>query len=815
LSSADVQREQEHEQEYVSRLYRRLDGLRREASARLADTLRQVAARDQDRWDREAAAARYTERLARLAAAEHGLCFGRLDMRDGRRRYIGRIGLPPEDSAGEDAEPLLIDWRAPAARPFYLATALEPHDVARRRHIKTQGRRVVEINDEFLDPDQASRAGDAPLTGETALMAALKADRTGRMGDIVATIQAEQDAVIRCDHRGVLVVQGGPGTGKTVVALHRAAYLLYTYRDLLARRGVLVVGPNPTFLSYIEDVLPGLGETGVLMSTIGGLFPGVTADGVERPEAAEIKGRAEMVDVIAKAVRDRQQTPGELLAHRDDDLCSPHPRPSAPDEPPASEEPAPGRRALEIETAQGTLLLDDEMCARARERARRTGLPHNPARPYFVDAVLDALARQAADRLNESILLPEVLAELDPDPDEEPVTDLFDEEDVAAIRQDLRHDPAVAEALEELWPTLTPQRLLADLYASPRRLASAAPRLTERERALLERDPSAPWTPADVPLLDEAAELLGEDDSAERARAAAEHRRRVAYAQGVLEVVHGSRSIDLDADEEAALTASDVVDAETLAARHEERDSRTIAERAAADRTWAFGHVIVDEAQELSPMAWRLLFRRCPGRWMTVVGDLAQTGDAAGTSSWERVLEPHVPGRWRLERLTVNYRMPAEFMDVAARVHTELTGSSLAERPRSVRSIGQVPWRAEVPAAELADRLDALVADEIAHLGRGRLAVIVPSGRAAGFVRPDPDLREQVVHLTVAQAKGLEFDSVIVVEPAEILAEGPQGPNDLFVALTRATRRLGVVHTPGGRLPAALAELPEREPVAS
>ncbi len=430
MSNAEMGREQE----YVSRLYRRLDGLRREASARLAGTLRQVAGGHQGQWDREAAASRYTERLARLSAAEHGLCFGRLDLRDGRRRYVGRIGLPAEDSAGEDAEPLLIDWRAPAARPFYLATALDPHGMTRRRHIRTQGRRVVEINDEFLDPDEARRTGETELTGEAALMAALKADRTGRMGDIVATIQAEQDAVIRSGHRGVLVVQGGPGTGKTVVALHRTAYLLYTYRDLLAKRGVLVVGPNPTFLSYIEDVLPGLGETGVLMSTIGGLFPGVEAGGVEHPEAAAIKGRQEMADVVAKAVRDRQR---------------------APDEP------------LEIETAQGTLVLDHDTCAPARERARRTRLPHNLARPYFVDAVLDALARQAADRLNEIILLPEVIADLDLEPGEEPPTDLFDAEDVAAIRQDLRHDPAVHAALDEVWPELTPQRLLADLYASP------------------------------------------------------------------------------------------------------------------------------------------------------------------------------------------------------------------------------------------------------------------------------------------------------------------------------------------------------------
>lgn len=247
-------------------------------------------------------AARQIAELARYRAAETGLCFGRLDLEDGERRYIGRIGLFDESG---DHEPLLIDWRAPAARPFYLATAAAPMAVHRRRHLRLQGRVVTELRDELLDPTTAA-PGDPSLVGEAALLAELSAVRTGRMRDIVGTIQAEQDHVIRSPHRGVLVVEGGPGTGKTAVALHRAAYLLYTYREQLAHRGVLVVGPNQTFVSYIDQVLPSLGETGVRMATLAELYPGVTADAAEPAEVAEVKGRAMMADVVAAAVQDRK-----------------------------------------------------------------------------------------------------------------------------------------------------------------------------------------------------------------------------------------------------------------------------------------------------------------------------------------------------------------------------------------------------------------------------------------------------------------------------------------------------------------------------
>jgi DNA helicase IV len=358
--------------------------------------------------------------------------------------------------------------------------------------------------------------------------------------------------------------------------------------------------------------------------------------------------------------------------------------------------------------------------------------------------------------------------------------------------------------------------VLRDLLGSADRLETAAAELTAAERASLVRERGAAWTPADMPLLDELAELLGVDETAAKQVAAYERRQAVEYVEGVLEVLSGSRSLDFEDDrDEEVLAAGDVVDASTFAERYADIDSRTTAERAAADRTWVFGHVIVDEAQELSPMAWRLLMRRCPSRSMTVVGDVAQTGELAGTTTWEQVFEPYVAQRWRLVELTVNYRTPAEVMAVAADVLSAIDPS--LQPPRSVRSAGVEPWARRVAPGELTEELIASVRREATEAGDGRIGVLVPAGRAGQLgtdllaaipeaaVGEQPDLRNQIVLMTVREAKGLEFDGVIVVQPDEIIAESPRGLSDLYVAVTRATQRLGVLHT--AELPKVLAAL--------
>ncbi|SFO43046.1 DNA helicase IV [Geodermatophilus obscurus] len=749
------------EQEYVTDLYTRLDAAREHAARRMQQAITWPAVDPQALQERDATVRFHGERVVALDAAEAGLCVGRIDRADdGGALYIGRIGLPADDPGGD---PALVDWRAPAARPFYVATPVHPLGIVRRRHIRTRGRTVVRLDDEVL----TSGIAGSGLTGEAALLSALDASRTGRMTDIVRTIQAEQDRIIRSDAAGVLVVQGGPGTGKTAVALHRAAYLLYTHRERLARRGLLVVGPTPTFLRYIADVLPALGETGVLLAGLGQLRPGLDARGEESPEAAAVKGRLAMVDVLRAAVADRQVVP------------------DAP---------------VEVVVDGYPLRLRPVDVSRARTAARKADPLHNLARPVFVRRVVDTLTRRYVDRIGSGV---------------QAGPDLLDREDVAALRSEVAQDPQVRSLLARLWPVLTPERLLTDLYADPARITAATPDWSDADRALLHRPRGSGWTPADVPLLEEAEELLGFDDSAQRARADRDRQRALRRAQETLDVLHGSRSVDLEDEhlEAEVLSAGDLLSAEDLADRHRELDLRTTAERAAADRTWTFGHVVVDEAQELSPMAWRLLVRRCPTRSMTVVGDVAQTGSLAGTDRWEEVLAPHVGSAWRLEELTVNYRTPAEVMAVAAEV-LAATGTGLRP-PRSVRT-GGTPPAAEVTGESGLARRAAEVGADLAG-AEGTTALVVPPSRrdavvaALAELRPDvqsgPDADSSLgpVVLLPGEAKGLEFDSVVVVDPQGVLDEGVRGLNDLYVALTRATQRLTVLSP--GALPSVLAGL--------
>ncbi|MFE9847345.1 HelD family protein [Streptomyces sp. NPDC005576] len=739
------------EQEFVTLLHERLDALREGAEGAVRGSLGQPVHSRQARLERDVTVTEQSDRLAALNAVEDGLCFGRIDLRDGAHHHIGRLGIRDRDEA---RTPLLIDWRAPVARPFYLATGHTPLGLRRRRHLTTRERRVTALHDEILDLDEtapAHRTGFEDPNGDAVLLAAVNATRTGRMTDIVRTIQAEQDRIIRAPHRGVLVVEGGPGTGKTAVALHRAAYLLYAYREQLARRAVLIVGPNPAFLGYIGNVLPSLGETGVLLATPDELFPGVRATGTDTPRAATVKGDARMAGVLREAVADRQRLPaGPVgIAHERD-----------------------------------TLFLGPDTVRRVRAEARNTGLPHNLARRPFTAGIIDALTRQLADSIGA-------------DPFGGP--HLLDPSDVEQLREEVAANPEVRAAIDGLWPRLTPEQFLAEYLAAPTGLPVVDAESIRRD----DTDPTGltdrtEWTTADIPLLDEAAELLGEDDSALRAAEEAERRQRIAYAQGVLDLSVGSRSTDFeDEDDAEILSAHDIIDAERFAERQEEADHRSAAERAAADRTWAFGHIIVDEAQELSAMSWRLLMRRSPTRSMTLVGDPAQTGSPAGADSWAGILGPYVGDRWEHTRLDVNYRTPKEIMEAAAEVRRETDPSF--EPPRSVRSTGVAPWTLAVEPEKLVRVAAEAVAREA--LGGGKLAVIAPPELHAELAEAlpaaswgaDPDLSAPVVILDARQSKGLEFDSVVVVAPERIRTGSPRGVNDLYVALTRATQRLGLI----------------------
>ncbi|QZT64521.1 RNA polymerase recycling motor ATPase HelR [Mycolicibacterium austroafricanum] len=709
--------ELESERGYVDGLYARLDAERARVKGRYSEALRS----DVDTQNGATLLARDAEvrataaQIDRLNVADAGLCFGRLDSLTGERLYIGRIGV-----LDDDHEPLLLDWRAPAARAFYVATGANPENMRRRRQFHSLGRRLLSFTDEVFGRPVADDAGEQPgSSSDVALLAAVNAPRGDGMRDIVATIQAEQDAIIRLDHPGVLVIEGGPGTGKTVVALHRVAYLLYTQRKRMESHGVLVVGPNAAFLRHIGRVLPSLGETNVVFMTTGDLMPGLHVTAEDQPAAAKIKGSLAMLDVLAAAVADRQRVPDDPLP---------------------------------IDLSDVSVSIGADIAQWAIQEARATEQPHNDARATFVDVITWALSERAIAKIGRGWLTRDDRAAW-----EHLRADLLDElEDHAAFKA----------AINQLWPKLTPETLLAELYSSHDRLRAAG------ADPVLYREDGTAWTLSDVPLLDELVDLLGRDKSGEEA-AERERQEEAAYAAGVLDLMIGREDL---MDDEDQLMAQDVIGAEDLAERFLERDNRELAERAAADREWTYGHVVVDEAQEFSEMDWRVLMRRCPSRSFTVVGDLAQRRSPAGADSWAAALKPYVPDRWMYRTLTVNYRTPAEIMAVAADVLAEFAPG--VRPPESVRSTGVVPWARRVSDDELPSAIEDFIRKEADR--EGTHVVIGPAG-VPGAVIP-------------TETKGLEFDAVLVVHPERILAEGSRGAADLYVALTRATQRLGVLH---------------------
>lgn len=718
----------EAEQAYADVL---LDHLATEVDAARAKLAAVQADVDPDNPDADALVRRETEyhalnsKLDQLGVAEVGLVFGRVDVADdtpenpvpGRdgvdRRYVGRLGI---DDRADHYRTLLLDWRAPQARPFYLATTAHPEGVEQRRNIRMRGRKVTAVDDEVLTGD-GEDAG-ANVGSEAALRRAMNAARTGYMQSIVETIQREQDEIIRDATRGVMVVQGGPGTGKTAVALHRVAYLLYTWREQLSRTGVLIVGPNDTFLEYISRVLPELGETGVVLSTIEDLVPGFAPAAEESLAAREVKGSAEMVTVLKRAVQAYE---------------------TVPDEP------------VELDIDGVFIAATPAMVKAARTRARRSRKPHNQARGIFAEDLTQRLAAALAHRIGEDPL---------------GGSNLLSAADVDQLHDDLADDPQVAALIDAHFPALDPAVVLDALLTDRERIAAAAGDYDDYTQDALYREPGSPWAPSDTALIDELAVLIGTvDPEEEHRREEAEWRRQVAEAEDALDVLASSEATDNDDDQFEAeiLSAADVIDAETLAQRQRVTNSRSTAQRAAADQAWAYGHVIVDEAQELSPMEWRMLFRRCPSRWMTLVGDTAQTSSPAGSDDWVATLEPFVGDRFRLHELTVNYRTPAEIMEYADAVRVAGGGGDGASI--SIRSTG-------VPVAHLPAGTDP---DTVLQgLEGDRTAAVITAAN-------------------VGAMKGLEFDHVIVVDPQKIVEASPQGWQDLYVAVTRATQTLTVI----------------------
>lgn len=645
-------------------------------------------------------------RLRALRDAEDNLVFGRIDTTGGVTYHIGTVGL----SAPDDSErPLVLDWRAPAARPFYTATAVDPAGLDRRRHISTRGRAVVAVADEPLRETPSS-----DLVGEGALLAALAANRTGHMSSAVATLQREQDEVVRADPHLPLVVQGGPGTGKTVVALHRVAYLLFAHPELAAR-GVLLLGPSRRFLDYINRVLPALGETAVVSTTWGSLVPGVTAEREESRSVAEVKGRAEWQATINAHVAALYPSPEDLVIAMD------------------------GERYVVPAGLVGRLLA----------AAVRPGRSYAAARRTFTGMVADALTELVVERQATLLAdvergLEDVLERLDSSlaltDDRAPesgavgsdVDGRWDEHEIEALRVSVATDRGLHLAVHTFWPDTDPEAERIRLLGDADLLARHAPWLSEQERALVVAEPTS-VAPSDLPLLDALAELL--EDDLEPAT-----------------------------------------------------DSEFRADRAAARRDWVYGHVVVDEAQELSQMQWLMVRRRCPGASLTAVGDIDQSEAPHRHRTWAEALEPVLGHRWRRADLTICYRTPREVMDLTAPVLA--AAGSTNRPPRAVRSSGTAPWLVETPEAGVDDAVVAAAAELARRWADGTVGVVAPDGRvdALGDALAAAGIRAPV--LNPSQAKGLEWDAALVVDPDGIAA-GARGHHRLYVALTRCAQELG------------------------
>ncbi|PJM79609.1 HelD family protein [Bifidobacterium scaligerum] len=740
------------EQQAVDRAYGRLDDLRAEMWQRL-NTVRAAGSHGSptQRTERDSFATMYEDRLTQLRSVEDRLVFGRLDTMNGTRRYIGRIGL-----SSTDHEPVLTDWRAEAARPFYEATPSNHGDIVMRRHITLSFREVVGVEDEVLDvhSEQVGKASESgTLTGEGALLASLSSRRTGKMTDIVATIQAEQDRIIRSDMNRAVVVQGGPGTGKTAVALHRAAYLLYTHRRKLEHSGVLVVGPSSTFLHYIDQVLPSLGETGVVSRTIADLIPGITAEGTDTAQAAKIKGDRRMTHVVANAIASRIRVPQSLPTVTISGIPVP-------------------MLAADIEQAQAD--------------AKRTRQPHNKARETFVRSMLASMCTRYAEQLDYTP----------------------DQAEMNRTLSLLRMNEQIRKTLNLCWLPMTAPWLIDQLFARPERLKTLAGWMSDEDIAALARPKGSPMTRSDIPLLDEAMDLLGPDPKTVAKQAAADARRAAEeqYAKDTLA---------------ATGLGQGIVSGQMLLDQMNGDVSEITAQKAAADREWTYGHIVVDEAQELTAMDWRMLMRRCPSRSFTIVGDVAQTSALAGTRRWSRTMNRLFgEGHWDLNELTINYRNPKEVSDLASRfAQSEGLYISTVNAVRTIEDSVSRRVVADRDALlhETAVQAVQLAKEFVSSDGTGRIAVICPNElikpvrdavreQLAAAVDEDefqrlteqPAWDEQISVCGTETVKGLEFDAVVVVEPGLIEDSAPSrlvAAADLYVAMTRPTQRLVIVRT--------------------
>jgi DNA helicase IV len=667
-------------------------------SARLDEARKAPGGSGQQALDRDQEVHRLTARLRTLRRYSLDLCLGRMvSEEDTEPVYVGRLGL-----SDHDGRRLLVDWRSPAAEPFFGATHADPMGlVSRRRYRWTRGR-ITDYWDEVFSAEALE--GHAALDDQSAFIASLSGTRSDRMRDVLGTIQADQDAIIRAGSRGTLVVDGGPGTGKTVVALHRSAYLLYADPRLGHRRGgVLFVGPHRPYLAYVADVLPSLGEEGVQTCTLRDLVPeGADAVPESDPEVARLKASADLVRVIEPAVALYEEPPTE---------------------------------GLEVETPWADLWVSTADWAEAFE-APDPGRPHNEAQ----EEILETLVGILVDKIDDDV------------PAEE-------------LTRFLSRSRQLRSALDKAWTLLEPTDLVGDLWSVPAYLRRCAPWLTADEIRLLQRDDPTRWTVSDLPFLDAARRRLGDPQASRRRR---RHEAAVAAQREQMSDVI-DHLVATDDSEMKVMSMLRVSDAQSVIV---DEDALITGEPDLL--AGPFAHVVVDEAQVLTDAEWQMLLERCLSRSFTVVGDRAQARHGFA-EAWEERLHRVGLDRIQLASLTVNYRTPVEVMSEAEPVIRAVLPD--ANVPTSVRSTG-VPVR-HGSVSELDDVVDAWLAAD-------------PDGIGCVIGSPTFQPRPRIRSLTPELSKGLEFDLVVLVDPASF-GEGIEGAVDHYVAMTRATQQLVVL----------------------
>jgi len=733
---------------HFARIERTLADEHRDLEHRLAALLGAPGGTGQEAFERELEVVRLNRRLRLLRRFGPDLCIGRVVTASGAT-YIGRIGL-----ADADGERLLVDWRAPAAAPFFGATLAHPMGALSRRRYRWSDRRITDYWDEaFTDIAAHSPA----LDDQSAFIASLGASRTPRMRDVLGTIQADQDAIIRADGHGALVVDGGPGTGKTVVALHRAAYLLYSDPHLQSSRGgVLFVGPSHAYTDYVADILPGLGEEGVRTCTIADLVPeGAAAVAEDDRRVAALKGDGRMPAAVEAAIRLSERPPTQPTA---------------------------------IDTAWGEVRIGPREWAEAIGTADPAA-SHNDARAQVREALLDILvAAQTGDSgaRRDGPWGDEGWGDAGRDDvggDDDRRRGFDDEEEFdayglggdtgeEAIRRALAEDPELIAVFDTVWPLLDPPAIVRSLWSTPALLRRCAPWLTEREAALLQRPASAPWTRADLPLIDAARQRAGDPERDRRRRRA---EARAASDRAVMDEVIRDliRADDSDLKTMSMLSGQDL------------RGVLDTTEAASASATellaGPFAHIVVDEAQELTAAEWAMLTRRVPSLSLTVVGDRAQARHGF-PETWEERLAAVGLARATVATLTVNYRTPVAVMAEAEPVIRAVLPD--ANVPTSIRDNG-LPVR----HATAADR-DRILRGWLASHPEGTACVIGDPGFAG---------TERVRSLSAVDAKGLEFDLVLLAPHEEAVdasdrAAVVEAAVDRYVAMTRTTGELVLLH---------------------